>query len=84
MYVLFTIGVGFCSNTNGYVVRSGEELKSRNLFDGTVIPLISLRKDISKQHVLSTDCERWHWCGTCQTSSDGEVSNGVTKAVFQW
>ena len=49
------VGVRFCSSTNGCTTFSSEEQKPRNLFDGMVKPLIPLKKDISKQHVLIKD-----------------------------
>ena len=78
------VGVRFHSSTNECAMRSSEELKPRNIFNGIVMPLISLGKGISKQHVLPKDWEGWHRCGTCQINSDDEVSNGVIKVVFQW
>ena len=38
--------------TNGSVTHFSEELKPRNPFDGTVVLLVSLKKDIFEQHVL--------------------------------
>ena len=52
---LLIVGVRFHSSTNGCATRSSEELKPRNLFDGMVKPLIPLKKDMSKQHVLTKD-----------------------------
>ena len=46
------VGVRFCSSTNGCTTLFSEELKPRNLFDGTVELLISLKKDMFEQHVL--------------------------------
>ena len=50
---MLTVGVRFRSSTNGCATRSSEELKPRNLFDGTVKLLISLKKDMFEQYVLS-------------------------------
>ena len=48
-----SVGVRFRSSTNRCATRSSEELKPRNLFDRIVMPLIPLRKDMFKQHVLT-------------------------------
>ena len=49
------VGVRFRSSTNECATRSSEELKPRNLFDGIMKPLISLKKDMSKHHVLTKE-----------------------------
>ena len=55
MSVTIVVDVRFRSSTNGCATRSSEELKLINLFDGMVKPLITLKKVMSKKHVLTKD-----------------------------
>ena len=79
MTTIVLVGVRF----RGCATHSSEELKSRNFFDRKVMPLISLRKDMSKQHELTKDWGGgWHRCGTFQMNSDGEVSNDAITIMY--
>ena len=46
-----SVGVRFRFSTNGCATHSSEETKPKNLFNGIMGPLISLRKDRFRHHV---------------------------------